>query len=302
MSQAKNASNATPTDLSKDEISLLRTLKELGLPASRLTKLLSPKEETHAPARADEFDLVDVYHRAYSKALAIALERQALRDAGLLTQEEERPHNDNMNSFNAIVEALKSRPQGEKLTVSDLTMLILASNLGGGANKADNAISLKDLLPLLSKRELTVADVMAILDKTRPPPAPAAMPTTNSSFADLFDDSIKQVLKEKIIKALSEESKRGPSADWGGIASRIIDTIRDVTGKIPPPQAPPPETVSGPPIPAAESPPPPAEAAPVAASSVETTAASPSVTSEASAASSPTTSTSTAQDLGGIEG
>jgi hypothetical protein len=290
VSQTKNASNVAPTDLSKDEISLLRTLKELGLPPSRLTKLLSPKEETPAPARADEFDLVDIYHRAYSKALAISLERQALKDAGLLTQDQERPHNNSTNGLDVILEALKTRPQSEKLSVSDLTMLILASNLGGGANKGDNAISLRDLIPLLSKRDLTVADVMTILEKTRPPPAPPPMPQANSSFADLFDDSIKQVLKEKIIKALSEESKRGPSADWGGIASRIIDTIRDVTGKIPPPQAPPAETIS-------------AEAVPLAAESPSQAAAAAASPSESSAASSPTTSSSTpTQDLGGIEG
>jgi hypothetical protein len=288
LTEPKSNTVQSASDLSKDEINLLRTLKELGLPASRLTKLLSPKEEP-PPVKGEEFDLVEVYHRAYSKALAIALERQALRDAGLLTQEQERPHNDNMNSFNAIVEALKSRPQGEKLTVSDLTMLILASNLGGGANKADNAISLKDLLPLLSKRELTVADVMAILDKTRPPPPPAPIPQSSGGLNDLFDESVKTVLRDKIVKALTEESKKGPATDWGAVANHVIEAIRGLTARIPPP----PESPAGEPIlPASESPPPPAEAAPVAASSVETTAAS-----------SPTTSSGTStQDLGGIEG
>jgi hypothetical protein len=294
VSQTKNASNATPTDLSKDEISLLRTLKELGLPASRLTKLLSPKEEP-PPVKGEEFDLVEVYHRAYSKALAIALERQALRDAGLLTNEQERPHNSEVQSqdgMQALLQFLKERPRDEKLTVSDLTMLILASNLGG--NKADNAISLKDLLPLLSKRELTVADVMAILDKTRPPPPPAPMPQSSSGLGDIFDESVKTVLREKIVKALTEESKKGPATDWGAVANHVIEAIRGLTARIPPP----PESPAGEPIlPASESP-----SQAVAASSVETTAASPSVTSEASAASSPTTSTSTAQDLGGIEG
>jgi hypothetical protein len=287
LTEPKSNTSAGSSDLSKDEINLLRTLKELTLPASRLTKLLSPKEETHAPARADEFDLVDVYHRAYSKALAIALERQALRDAGLLTQEEERPHNDNMNSFNAIVEALKSRPQGEKLTVSDLTMLILASNLGGGANKADNAISLKDLLPLLSKRELTVADVMAILDKTRPPPPPAPMPQSSGGLNDLLDESVKSVLREKIVKALTEESKKGPATDWGAVANHVIEAIRGLTSRIPPAEAPPPEA--------------PGEPIPLEAPATSQ-APPPSSSASESAASSPTTSTSTAQDLGGIEG
>jgi|SRR5579875_3097329 hypothetical protein len=287
MTEPKANTVQSASDLSKDEMNLLRTLKELGVPPSRLTKLLSPKEETPAPARADEFDLVDVYRQAYSKALAISLQRQALKDAGLLTNEQEKPHSEvqSQDGVQTLLQFLKERPRDEKLTVSDLTMLILASNLGGGTNKGDNAISVKDLLPLLSKRELTIADVMAILDKTRPPPAPAAMPTTNSSFADLFDDSIKQVLKEKIIKALSEESKRGPSADWGGIASRIIDTIREVTGKIPPPQAPPPEA-PGEPIPLE------------APATSQAAAASP----PASESTTTTSSSATSQEFGGIEG
>jgi hypothetical protein len=287
LSQTKNASNAAPTDLSKDEISLLRTLKELGVPPSRLTKLLSPKEET-APVKGDEFDLVEVYHRAYSKALAIALERQALRDAGLLTQEEERPHNDNMNSFNAIVEALKSRPQGEKLTVSDLTMLILASNLGGGTNKGDNAISLKDLLPLLSKRELTVADVMAILDKTRPPPPPAPIPQSSGGLNDLLDESVKTVLRDKIVKALTEESKKGPATDWGQVANHVIEAIRGLTSRIPPAEAPPPEA--------------PGEPIPLEAPATSQAAAASPPPSESSVASPSTTSGTPTQDLGGIEG
>jgi hypothetical protein len=255
MTEPKANTVQSASDLSKDEINLLRTLKELGLPASHLTKLLSPKEET-PPVKGEEFDLVDIYHRAYSKALAIALERQALRDAGLLTQEQA---SNSTNGLDAIVQALKSRPQSEKLSVSDLTMLILASNLG--SNKADNGISLRDLIPLLSKRELTIADVMAILDKTRPPPAPAAMPTTNSGLGDLLDESVKSVLREKIVKALTEESKKGPPTDWGAVANHVIEAIRGLTSRIPPPEAPPPETVSGPPVPPSESLAPSAEAA-----------------------------------------
>jgi|GEM_PF-1316405 hypothetical protein len=258
MSQAKNAASATPTDVSKDEISLLRTLKELGVPPSRLTKLLSPKEET-APVKGEEFDLVEVYHRAYSKALAIALERQALRDAGLLTNEQERPHNNSTNGLDAIVEALKSRPQSEKLSVSDLTMLILASNLGGGANKSEGGISLRDLLPLLQKGgQLSVSDVVALLERAKPPPSPA-MPAGNSGgLNDIFDESIKTVLRDKIVKALTEESKKGSPTDWGQVANHVIEAIRGLTARIPPP----PESPAGEPIlPASESPPPPAEAA-----------------------------------------
>src|SRR5579875_2422352 len=134
MTEPKANTVQSASDLSKDEMNLLRTLKELGVPPSRLTKLLSPKQET--------------------------------------------PHSEvqSQDGVQTLLQFLKERPRDEKLTVSDLTMLILASNLGGGTNKGDNAISVKDLLPLLSKRELTIADVMAILDKTRPPPAPAAMP------------------------------------------------------------------------------------------------------------------------------
>jgi hypothetical protein len=279
MTEPKANTVQSASDLSKDEINLLRTLKELGLPPSRLTKLLSPKEETPPPKQDNEFDLVEVYHRAYSKALAIALERQALKDAGLLTQEQERPHNNATNGLDAIVEALKSRPQSEKLSVSDLTMLILASNLGGG-KQGDNGISLKDLLPLLSKRELTIADVMAILDKTRPPPPPPApLPQSNSGLGDLFDESVKSVLREKIVKALTEESKKGPATDWGAVANHVIEAIRGLTSRIPPAeapppeapaefippeaptasQAPPPETISGSPIPLAASESPPSE-------------------------------------------
>jgi hypothetical protein len=262
LTEPKSNTSAGSSDLSKDEINLLRTLKELTLPASRLTKLLSPKEETPPPKEQSDFDLVEVYHRAYSKALAIALERQALRDAGLLTQEQERPRNNEIQTqdgMQALLQFLKERPRDEKLTVSDLTMLILASNLGG--NKADNAISLKDLLPLLSKRELTVADVMAILDKTRPPPPPAPMPQSSGGLNDLLDESVKSVLREKIVKALTEESKKGPATDWGAVANHVIEAIRGLTSRIPPPEAPPPETISGPPVPPSESLAPSAEAA-----------------------------------------
>jgi hypothetical protein len=253
VSQTKNASNVAPTDLSKDEISLLRTLKELGLPPSRLTKLLSPKEETPAPARADEFDLVDVYRQAYSKALAISLQRQALKDAGLLTQDQERPHNNSTNGLDVILEALKTRPQSEKLSVSDLTMLILASNLGGG-KQGDNGISVRDLLPLLQKQgSLSVSDVVALLERAKPPPSPA-MPTTNSGLGDIFDESIKTVLRDKIVKALTEETKKGPPVDWAGVAGKVVEAIQSVTQRIPSAMAPPPEQVSAevlPPPPAA---------------------------------------------------
>jgi hypothetical protein len=279
--------------LSKEEETLVESVRQLGLSPAKVNRLLaglSPnalietsRQEKNRPSLSIDEDLAGVYSNAYRRALAVALERKALIDSGLLAEEKAHAQ----NGLDVIVEALKTRPQSEKLSVSDLTMLILASNLGGGANKGDNAISLRDLIPLLSKRDLTVADVMTILEKTRPPPAPPPMPQANSSFADLFDDSIKQVLKEKIIKALSEESKRGPSADWGGIASRIIDTIREVTGKIPPPQAPPPEA--------------PGEPIPLEAPATSQ-APPPSSSASESAASSPTTSTSTAQDLGGIEG
>jgi DNA-binding transcriptional MerR regulator len=288
LSQTKNAASATPTDVSKDEISLLRTLKELGVPPSRLTKLLSPKEETPAPARADEFDLVDVYRQAYSKALAISLQRQALRDAGLLTQEQERPRNNEIQSqdgMQALLQFLKERPRDEKLTVSDLTMLILASNLGGG-NKADNTISLKDLLPLLSKRELTVADVMAILDKTRPPPPPAPIPQSSGGLNDLLDDSVKTVLRDKIVKALTEETKKGAPTDWGQVANHVIEAIRGLTSRIPPAEAPPPE----------------APGEPIPLEAPATSQAPPPSSSASESAASPSTSGTPTQDLGGIEG
>jgi hypothetical protein len=297
VSQAKNASNATPTDLSKDEISLLRTLKELGLPASRLTKLLSPKEEP-PPVKGEEFDLVEVYHRAYSKALAIALERQALKDAGLLTQEEERPHNDNMNSLNAIVEALKSRPQSEKLSVSDLTMLILASNLGGG-NKAEGGISLRDLLPLLQKGgQLSVSDVVALLERAKPPPPSAPpVPQSNSGLGDIFDESIKTVLRDKIVKALTEETKKGPPVDWAGVAGKVVEAIQSVTQRIPSAMAPPPEQVS-----AEVLPPPSAVSGSESPSQAVAAAASPPASETTTASPSTTSSSTPTQDLGGIEG
>jgi hypothetical protein len=292
--------------LSKEEETLVESVRQLGLSPAKVNRLLaglSPnalietsRQEKNRPSLSIDEDLAGVYSNAYRRALAVALERKALIDSGLLSEEKAQTH----NGLDVIVEALKTRPQSEKLSVSDLTMLILASNLGGG-NKAEGGISLRDLLPLLQKGgQLSVSDVVALLERAKPPPPPTPIPQSSSGLGDLFDESVKTVLREKIVKALTEESKKGSPTDWGAVANHVIEAIRGLTARIPPP----PESPAGEPIlPASESPPPPAEAAPVAASSVETTAASPSVTSEASAASSPTTSSSTpTQDLGGIEG
>jgi hypothetical protein len=288
--------------LSKEEETLVESVRQLGLSPAKVNRLLAglnsnalvetSRQEKNKGSLSIDDDLAGVYSNAYRRALAVALERKALIDSGLLSEEKAQTH----NGLDVIVDALKARPQGEKLSVSDLTMLILASNLGG--NKADSGISVRDLLPLLSKRELTVADVMAILDKTRPPP-PAPIPQSNSGgLSEIFDDSVKTVLREKIVKALTEESKKGPPTDWGQVANHVIEAIRGLTSRIPPPEAPPPETISAEAVPlAAESP---SQAAAAAASPPpsETTTASP---SESSAAS-PSTSGTSGQDFGGIEG
>jgi hypothetical protein len=298
--------------LSKEEETLVESVRQLGLSPAKVNRLLAglnsnalvetSRQEKNKGSLSIDDDLAGVYSNAYRRALAVALERKALIDSGLLSEEKTHTH----NGLDVILEALKTRPQSEKLSVSDLTMLILASNLGG--NKAEGGISLRDLLPLLQKGgQLSVSDVVALLERAKPPPSAPPMPQANTSgLGDIFDESIKQILRDKIVEALKSETKRGPSADWGGIASRIIDTIRDVTGKIPPPQAPPPETISGEPIPlAAESLP--SEA--VTAPSLEASAASPSVSSETpilpeqSAKIAPaTTSSTTEKELGGIEG
>jgi hypothetical protein len=233
---------------------MVKTLRGLGVTPQRLAKLFS-KEEEMTP-RAGEPDLVDVYRESYSKALGIALQRQALRDAGLTL--EERPHNSqNPDGLQTIVQFLKERPQSEKLSFNDVLVMILINNLGGGANKSSegSALTLKDILPLLQRGgQLSVSDVVALLERAKLPPPPA-MPAGNSGgLGDLLDESVKGVLRERITDALKSSLKSGPPVDWAGVAGKVVEAIQSVTQRIPSAMAPPPEQVSAevlPPPPAA---------------------------------------------------
>jgi hypothetical protein len=240
--------------LSKEEETLVESVRQLGLSPAKLNRLLaglSPnalvetsKQEKNKPSLSIDEDLATIYSNAYRRALAVALERKALIDSGLLS-EESRPQERQSDNNNLLIELLKNRNQGEKLSFNDVLMLLLVNNLGGGTNKqGDNSLSLRDLLPLLNQKgQLTVQDVVSLLERTKPPPSPP-MPVSNSGFDGIFDESVKSILKQKIIDALTQESKKGPPTDWGQVANHVIEAIRGLTSRIPTAESPPPESVN----------------------------------------------------------